>query len=137
MSEPLAVDTSIAVPLLVDRHPGHGQVTRWARGRTLALSGHAAVEAYSVLTRLPQGLQAPAADVARVIRSRFGRPYLLDVEDAAGLVDVLGDLGVIGGAVYDALVGLAAARHDVGLATQDRRALPTYRAVGARVVLVG
>ena len=39
--------------------------------------------------------------------------------------------GIHGGAVYDALVGAAAAEHDAVLVTRDQRAVPTYRAVGA------
>jgi hypothetical protein len=46
-------------------------------------------------------------------------------------------LEIAGGAVYDALVGLAAAEHGVQLATRDARARATYEAVGARVVIVG
>ena len=48
---------------------------------------------------------------------------------------MLGQLGISGGAVYDALVGLAAAEHGSVLATRDARARSTYEAVGARVVV--
>lgn len=37
----LALDTSVAVPLLVRPHPAHGAVVRWAAGRDLVLAGHA------------------------------------------------------------------------------------------------
>jgi hypothetical protein len=56
---------------------------------------------------------------------------------AAKLPDKLAVLGISGGAVYDALVGLVAAEHDVQLATRDARARGTYEAVGARVVIAG
>ncbi len=137
MSAPLAADTSIAVPLLVQTHPDHDEVARWVAGRPLALSGHAAAETYSVLTRLPADARLAPADAARLIQERFDRPLLLDVETGSRLTDVLGELGITGGAVYDALVGMAAAHHSADLATRDGRALPTYRAVGARVVLAG
>ena len=137
MSAPLAVDTSIAVPLLVQTHPEHRTVSAWAGGRRLALSGHAALETYSVLTRLPGDLRASPADVARVMADRFAAPYLLDVESSRRLVEVLGEHAVAGGAVHDAVVGMAAVQHGVDLATRDGRALATYRTVGARVVLVG
>jgi toxin FitB len=45
--------------------------------------------------------------------------------------------GIPGGAVYDALVGLAAAQHGAHLATRDARAVGTYELVGARVITVG
>jgi toxin FitB len=43
---------------------------------------------------------------------------------------------VAGGAVYDALVALAAKQHRVALATRDARARGTYDAVGAEVIVV-
>lgn len=50
---------------------------------------------------------------------------------------MLGRLGIAGGAVYDALVALAAAEHGADLATRDNRARATYETVGVRVVLAG
>ena len=40
-----------------------------------------------------------------------------------------------GGAVYDAMVALAAVENEATLATRDVRARSTYEAVGARVVV--
>ena len=53
MSVSLALDTSVAIPLLVNTHAAHEAVVRWWDGREVALSGHAVAETYSVLTRLP------------------------------------------------------------------------------------
>jgi len=52
------------------------------------------------------------------------------------LPDTLSRLGIAGGAVYDALVALAAQEHEVPLATRDARAQGTYEAVGVKVVVV-
>lgn len=49
----LALDTSVAIPLLVQTHSAHAAVVRWWNGRTVSLCGHAVAETYSVLTRLP------------------------------------------------------------------------------------
>ena len=49
---------------------------------------------------------------------------------------MLGALGVAGGAVYDAMVGLAAREHGADLATRDARARDTYARVDVRVVVV-
>lgn len=76
------------------------------------------------------------ADAARLIEQRFGPPLLLGLDLAERLPDVLSEKGIAGGAVYDALVALAAAEHGVELATRDARAKSTYEAVGARVVVV-
>jgi toxin FitB len=62
----------------------------------------------------------------------FGAPLLLGAGTAARLPEVLSGLGVAGGAVPDALVGLAAVEHGASLATRDVRAKATYEIVGAR-----
>ena len=133
----LALDTSVAVPLLVQPHRAHKAVVGWWDGREVALSGHALAETYSVLTRLPGDLRVAPADAARLLAERFVEPLLLGSEVARRLPVVLGRLGIAGGAVYDALVALAAVEHDVDLATRDIRAQATYETVGARVVVAG
>jgi toxin FitB len=134
---PVAVDTSVAVPLLVRTHRAHGAVRRWWAGREIALSGHALAETYSVLTRLPGDLRLAPEDAARLLHVRFAPPLLLRPETAATLPDVLSRLGIAGGAVYDALVALAAAEHGAELATRDARARVTYETVGVRVAVAG
>ncbi len=54
----------------------------------------------------------------------------------ADLLVELPRMGIAGGAVYDALVGAAAREHDLVLATRDRRALDTYRALDVRLELL-
>lgn len=135
MSAPVALDTSVAVPLLVQTHRAHAAVVRWWDGRELALSGHALAETYSVLTRLPGDLRLAPADAARLLDERFGRPLLLGPQTAEQLPGVLGRLGIAGGAVYDAMVALTAAEHGAELATRDARARATYETVGVRVVV--
>jgi predicted nucleic acid-binding protein len=133
----LALDTSVAIPLLVATHREHEAVVSWCDGHDVALSGHAVAETYSVLTRLPGDLRLVPEDAARLLRVRFSAPLLLSRKVAARLPDKLSALGISGGAVYDALVGLAAAEHEAQLATRDARARATYEAVGARVLIVG
>ncbi len=132
----LALDTSVAIPLLVETHVSHAAVTRWIDGREAALCGHALAETYSVLTRLPGDLRVAPTDAAALLDRRFAKPLTLRAVAAGRLPGVLARLGVSGGAVYDALVGLAAAEHELVLATRDARARPTYEAVGARVAVV-
>jgi predicted nucleic acid-binding protein len=79
----VAVDTSVAVPLLVRSHHDHTTVVRWWNGQEVTLR-----------------------------------------------------LGIAGGAVYDALVALAAKEHGAALATRDARARGTYDAVGVMVIVV-
>lgn len=136
MNSLIALDTSVAVPLLVQTHRAHSAVVRWWQGRHVALSGHALAETYSVLTRLPGDLRLAPADAARLLNERFTAPLLLGPEVGQRLADVLGSLGMAGGAVYDALVALAAAEHNCALATRDARARDTYETVGVQVMIV-
>lgn len=132
----LAIDTSVAVPLLVRNHGDHRQVTAWWAERESCLSGHALPETYSVLTRLPGGLRVAAGDAVRMLKQRFAAPLVLSDATSTDLVERLGALGIVGGAVYDGLVALAALEHGAELATRDARARATYDAVGVRVVVV-
>ena len=54
----IALDTSVAVPLLVSTHRDHAAVVAWWDRREVTLCGHAVAETYSVLTRLPGDLHA-------------------------------------------------------------------------------
>ena len=132
----VAVDTSVAVPLLVRSHHDHAAVVRWWDGQEIALSGHALAETYSVLTRLPGDARLAPADAALLLTSRFSPPLVLSSSRVRKLPDTLSRLGIAGGAVYDALVALAAKEHGAVLATRDARARGTYDAVGAKVIVL-
>ena len=135
MSAALALDTSVAVPLLVTAHSDHAAVSQWWAGRSVALAGHALAETYSVLTRLPGDVRLSGFDAARLLASRFAPPFLLSAKTARRLPDLLAGLGIAGGAVYDALVALAVLDNGAELATRDARARDTYERVGVRVVV--
>jgi toxin FitB len=132
----VAVDTSVAVPLLVRSHHDHAGVVRWWGGQEIALSGHALAETYSVLTRLPGDARLAPADAARLLKERFAAPFMLSRPLARKVPDTLSRLGLAGGAVYDALVAMAAKEHGATLATRDARARGTYDVVGVTVIVV-
>lgn len=131
-----AVDTSVAVPLLVSTHTAHRGVAGWARGRLLVMSGHALVETYSVLTRLPGDARLAPPDAAALLEDAFGEPAVPDEADSRRIHREFAGLGITGGAVYDGLVAMAARRHNLTLATRDARARGTYEAIGIQVELV-
>lgn len=133
---PLGVDTSVAVPLLLTNHDAHVAVDAWCDARAVALVGHAVAETYSVLTRLPAALRVLPEDAAELMAERFAPPLLLGAGSSERLLATLSGLGIFGGAVYDAMVALAAFENDAELATRDGRARRTYELVGARVVRV-
>jgi len=130
------VDTSVAVALVVGDHQFHSTTIEVLEGRRLGLAGHAAFETFSVLTRLPPPARRPPAVVARILATNFPESRFLSASGAASLLVHFGDGEFAGGSVYDALVGAAAAEHGLALATRDRRALDTYRALGVEVEIL-
>lgn len=135
-AEPLLVDTSVAVALVVADHEHHRAVTSSLVGTRLGLAGHAAFETYSVLTRLPAPLRRTSAAASRLLSENFAASRFLDAATAAELLDRLPTLGIAGGAVYDALVGATATLHGLRLVSRDRRAIDTYRALEVDVMVL-
>lgn len=136
-AEPTLIDTSAALALVDRKHEFHEQALDRLRGRRLGLAGHATFETFSVLTRLPPPRRLSAASAQRLIKSNFPVPAFLGPERSATLLQRFVDGGLSGGAVYDALVAAAAEQHRLLLVSCDRRAAPTYRALGARFELLG
>lgn len=134
----VGVDSSLAIPLLMRSHPSHAAAAAFALEQgELCLSGHALVETYSVLTRLRGDARVAPAEAARMLDAGFGPPFVLRPQTTAELPSRLARLGVFGGAVYDALVALAALENDAILATRDARALATYNALGVQTQVIG
>jgi predicted nucleic acid-binding protein len=75
--------------------------------------------------------------VHNALSSNFPHTRFLSEQGAGILRRDLVELGITGGAVYDALVGATAIEHGLPLATLDRRALATYRALGVELRLIG
>lgn len=132
----VAVDTSLAIPLVVRTHDAHPSVKAWRAGRPLALSGHAWIETYAVLTRLPGGARVSPGDAVALLVSNFAAPLAPTEEMHARSVELLAAAGIGGGAAYDGWVALAALEHGARLASRDRRAEATYRRLGVEVEMV-
>jgi len=132
----LLVDTSVAVALVLGDHDHHTATVAAVGTRDLGLAGHAAYETFSVLTRLPAPARLTFAAASRLLAANFPSTRFLGTRAAARLLAALPGYGIGGGAVYDALVGATALEHDLTLASRDRRALTTYRALGVDVELL-
>jgi predicted nucleic acid-binding protein len=130
------VDTSVAVAFLDAGHSAHEICVAALRDREAALSGHAAFESYSVLTRLPMPGRVSPADARRGLEAAFPVPCWLSADQQGAVASQLARIGISGGAVFDALVGECARVHGRVLLTRDRRALVTYDLLGVRYELV-
>ena len=131
-----AVDTSVAVAALDASHVEHGACRAACVRRRPALAGHALFESYSVLTRLPGAGRVDPATAAEVLQRAFPDRCFLSARQHDELLRRLARANLVGGMVFDALVGEAARVADRTLMTRDRRALRTYEAVGVRVEFV-
>lgn len=132
----VAIDTSAAVPYVMRSHQHHPAVRRALNGYRLVLTVHSLAETYSVLTRLPGDARLAPPDAVKLLDANFGEPALPATATARSLPMLLASAGIAGGAVYDALVGLAARDNDLGLVTRDKRAASTYSALGLPFTLV-
>lgn len=107
----------------------HAACRKVAVANRPVLAGHAGFGTYSVLSRLP-GSQAVSADVVGQLMARaFPGRCWLTAEQHDALLRRLPSLAIVGGAVYDALVGEAARANGRLLFTRDVRARRTYDAL--------
>lgn len=132
----IAVDSSIAIAAFGPWHQFHTEA-RDVLGGAPHIVAHAAIETYSVLTRLPAPHRAPADVVADYLRRRFGGNVIAISPDRyASLPTELAKLQITGGSTYDALIGITADEHAATLVSCDRRARSTYDAVGVATRLI-
>lgn len=132
----IAVDSSVAIAAYSTWHAGHALADEALTG-TAAIPAHALLETYAGLTGFPAPYRTPAGTVRRWLDERCTTVLPPPPADAhRELVTTLAAAGVIGGAVYDALVALTARLAGAQLLSLDRRATATYRLVGAEAHLL-
>jgi predicted nucleic acid-binding protein len=128
-----AVDSSVVIAAFATWHEHHSIARKAMAGRP-RLIAHAAIESYSVLTRLPPPHRAHPSIVHAFISERFTEPFLALSE--TGYLQLLATVAagqILGGPAYDALIAFTAVEHQVTVLSLDQRATPTYEAVGATV----
>lgn len=131
------LDTSVVVAAFASWHEHH-RPAREALVDATGLIGHVAFESFAVLTRLPPPHRASPDIVVEFLTSAFpGSITVLPPAKQHRLLTEAGSRGLWGGAIYDALIAATAMHASEALVTLDRRALPTYEAIGADIRLVG
>lgn len=125
-----AVDTSVAVGAIDAAHAAHRACASVVRERRPAIAGHAMWETFSVLTRMPGALAVDAPTAIDVMTRTFPTVQWLSDAHADALLGKLRAIGIVGGAIYDALVGEAARANGCRLLTRDLRARRTYDLLG-------
>lgn len=132
----LLLDTSCAVPLLLADAEAHSAVRQRVRGHQLGLAGHARIETYSVLTRLPREQRLPLAEAVRALEVNFPVVAQLPASVQTKALSLFAELGIQGGAAYDGLVALAAKEAGITLLTNDLRARGVYTLIGCDLELL-
>jgi predicted nucleic acid-binding protein len=135
-AELLALDTSVAVPLLAAHLEAHDAVRRWRGERPVRLCGHAHLEVYAVLTRLPGEARVAPDDAVTLMAHELEAPITLSPAAERQAPALLAAAGISGGATYDGLVALAAKEHGATLVSRDARAEANYRRIGATVLML-
>jgi predicted nucleic acid-binding protein len=130
-----AIDSSVLIPAVAPWHAEHERADRVLESVTdLRMIGHVMAETYSWLTRnRPRTTPAVAA---RLLRSFPGPPLTLSPGGQVDMLELAGARGIMGGAIYDALIAATALEADARLLSRDERASRIYEAVGVRFELI-
>ncbi len=119
----ILLDTSVLVAAMVEAHSSHEQCLVWFK-RVISgadegvVAAHTLAEIYSILTTLPVQPRISPDEARQLIQRNIIQK--LDVvpltdQDYAQVIDVLAEIGIVGGATYDALILRAAAIAKVDL----------------------
>ncbi len=110
------LDTSVLVAALVEPHPEHQRALPWltkakSKSNEALISSHTIAEVYAVLSTLPVSPRISPGLAWRLIHESI-EPRVtvvpLSTSDYFATIKHLSDLGLSGGAVYDALIIKAA-----------------------------
>jgi len=115
------LDTSVLVAALVGSHPAHDRALPWLvrakEGRIdLVVASHSIAELYAVLTTLPLSPRITPGVARRLMQEDIeSTATLIALSNAEYLAVVkrMSELGIPGGAIYDALIVKAAKKAEV------------------------
>lgn len=132
-----AVDSSVAIPAYATWHPAHERARAIVEAG-VSIPAHAALETYSVVTRLPPPHRGRPDHVLSFLRESFGSEWLtLSGGAVRDLIAELASRGIHGGPTYDGLIAATVKAAGGRLLTRDLRAKSTYELLGIDVEFVG
>jgi toxin FitB len=116
VAKTFALDSSCMIAAVSTWHEHHEAAAaeierRLGLGERLVVVGHALVEAYAVLTRLPAGHRLAPADAWILIKGNFVDRAKIVALESDGYRDLLAQVasdGIAGGRTYDRLIGKCA-----------------------------
>lgn len=106
-------DTTVLVAALLPDHPHHARsfpLFASATRKQAACAAHSLAEAYSTFTRYPGKERMSAEAASLVLQGIEHRLTLvwLDGDEYSAAIRRMAKLGIVGGAVYDGLIGACA-----------------------------
>jgi len=129
------IDSSLLIPAVAPWHAQHVRADRtMGRITDLRMICHVMVETYSWLTR--NRPRTPPSVAASLLRALPGPPLVLSPDGHLRLLELAGKTGIIGAAIYDALIAATALEADARLLSRDERAARTYEAIGVTFELL-
>lgn len=108
-------DSSVLVPALLSDHVHHARsfaAFAAASRKNAGCAAHSLAEVYSTLTRYPGKQRLSAESVALLVQEIEHRLTLvwLDGDEYVAAIDRIAGMGIVGGAVYDALIAACAGK---------------------------
>jgi predicted nucleic acid-binding protein len=131
----IAADSSVLVPAILASHEFHDACHESA-GLIDAAIGHALIETYAVLTRLPQPYTVSPVHASAALRSYGGDVLMVPGDELMDTLDRFAGARVTGGATFDAVIAATAAHHGATLLTRDERAANVYERLGVEITWV-
>jgi predicted nucleic acid-binding protein len=124
------VDSSVLVAALQSWHAAHEPSAAVVRAHDLRVGSHVLLETYSVLTGGRSRPRSRPAAAVEALRRFAVAPMTLSDGGYLATLRRCAEKGVVGGAVYDALIAATARESGARLISRDRRAARTYDAIG-------
>jgi predicted nucleic acid-binding protein len=132
----IAVDSSILIAALQEWHAAHESAAAVMRRGQIRLPVHVLAETYSTLTGGRVKPRTHPRTAAAALQRLPGPPLALSAAGYLATMRRVAEQGLVGGAVYDALVAVTALEAGATLVSRDRRAATTYAVIGVSCELV-
>lgn len=140
----ILLDTSVLVAAMVEAHPAHERALPWLQRARDAenvglVAAHSLAELYAILTTLPVQPRISSAVAHQLIEHNvldMFQVVSLSDQDYATIIEHLSDLGIVGGATYDALILCAAlkAEADQVITLNERDFRRVYPDIADRII---
>jgi len=130
-------DTSVVIASIVHSDPAVVSECRSRIEDSPTPIAHVLAESYACMTSMPGGRRLEPGLTRQILGEMFPRsPIALSGVGYLRVVELVADLAISGGAIFDCLIAETARENGTTLVSLDRRAAKNYAAVGVDFVLL-